>query len=47
MLKRFTNLVSQAENSEETKVQFGGLIEKDNLRTEAGLNLMIENLGMI
>ena len=32
-------LVSLAEDCEKTKVQFGGLIERDNLRTEAGLNL--------
>jgi aminomethyltransferase len=35
----YENLVSLGENSEFTKVQFGGLIERDVLRTEAGLNL--------
>ena len=41
----YENLVSLAENHESSLVQFGGLIERDMLRTEAGLCLSGTEFG--
>ena len=41
----YENLVGLAENYENTSVQFGGLIERDILRTEAGLSLSGTEFG--
>jgi aminomethyltransferase len=41
----YENLVSLADNYEKTSVQFGGLIERDVLRTEAGLCLSGAEFG--